>query len=95
VTRLQLIDLKARRMQALTVRSGPTESGNGTPTPPAPVGGEMIPIAKISVFLSSSWVLILLILILPVAFILYRKRDVTLKFLSPLVSRLFEYMQRL
>jgi hypothetical protein len=51
----------------------------------------MFPVDKISVFLSSSWILILLILILPVAFILYRKRDVTLKILSPLVSRLFDY----
>jgi hypothetical protein len=30
-------------------------------------------------------------LVLPIAFILYRKRDVTLKILTPLVSRLFEY----
>ncbi len=81
------MDLKAKRIQALTVKSGPTKSG----TAPAPVGGEMIPVDKLSVFLSSSWILILLILILPVAFILYRKRDVTLKFLSPLVSRLFDY----
>jgi hypothetical protein len=51
----------------------------------------MIPIDKISVFLSSSWILILLILVAPIAFILYRKRDVTLKFLNTLVSRLFEY----
>ena len=81
------MDLKAKRIQALTVKSGPTESGtNG-----APVGGEMFPVDKISVFLSSSWILILLILILPVAFILYRKRDVTLKIFSPLVSRLFDY----
>jgi hypothetical protein len=88
------MDLKARRVQALTVKSGPTKSGEPA-SPPAPVGGEMLPIDKISVFLSSSWLLILLILILPVAFILYRKRDVTLRFLSPLVSRLFEFTQRL
>ncbi|MGB6681556.1 MAG: hypothetical protein WBF08_09590 [Candidatus Bathyarchaeia archaeon] len=60
-----------------------------------PVGGAIIPINKLSVFLSSSWILLLLILMLPVAFILYRKRNATLKFLSPLVSRLFEYTQRL
>jgi hypothetical protein len=51
----------------------------------------MLPVDKISVFLSSSWILILLIMILPVVFILYRKRNVTLKILSPLVSRLFDY----
>ncbi|MFC1507364.1 hypothetical protein ACFLQ6_09900 [Thermoproteota archaeon] len=60
-----------------------------------PVGGTIIPIHKLSIFLSSSWILILLILMLPVAFILYRKRNATMKFLSPLVSRLFEYTQRL
>jgi len=78
--------LKARRIQALNVKSGPTESGDEVP-----VTGEMIPVDKLSVFLSSSWIFILLILVLPIAFILYRKRDVTLKILTPLVSLLFEY----
>jgi len=82
--------MKAERNQALTIKSGPTESGNGNGGYPT-VGGEMLPVDKISVFLSSSWLLILLILILPIAFILYRKRDVTLKLLSPMVSRLFDY----
>ena len=82
--------MNAKRSQALTLKSGPTESGNGNNGYPT-VGGEMIPVDKISVFLSSSWVLILLILILPVAFILYRKRDLTLKIFAPLVSRLFDY----
>ena len=81
--------MKAKRTQALTIKSGPTESG--TIMENTPVAGEIIPIDKISVFLSSSWILILLILMLPVVFILYRKRDMTLKFLSPLVSRLFDY----
>ena len=76
--------MKARRTQALVPKSGPTESGVDV----TPVGGEMLPVDKLSVFLSSSWILVLLILILPVAFILYRKRDVTMKFLSPLVSQL-------
>ena len=84
------MDLKAKQTQALTVKSGPTESGSGGYNG-GTVGGEMLPVDKISVFLSSSWILILLIMILPVAFILYRKRGVTLKFLSPLVSRLFDY----
>ncbi len=84
--------MKAKRIQALNVKSGPTESGEIMNGPP--VAGEIIPVDKISVFLSS-WILILLILMLPVAFILYRKRDLTLKFLSPLISRLFDYMQRI
>ncbi|OGD54195.1 hypothetical protein A3K80_07615 [Candidatus Bathyarchaeota archaeon RBG_13_38_9] len=78
--------MKARRIQALNITSGPTESGEQVP-----VAGELVPIDKLSVFLSSSWILILLILVLPIAFILYRKRDVTLKILTSLVSRLFEY----
>ena len=84
------MDLKARQTQALTVKSGPTESGIEST-----VAGELVPVDKLSVFLSSSWILILLILILPVAFILYRKRDVTLKILSPLISRVFEFTQLL
>lgn len=70
----------------MNIKSGPTESGEEVP-----VAGELVPIDKLSVFLSSSWILILLILVLPIAFILYRKRDVSLKILTPLVSRLFEY----
>ncbi|WP_455369605.1 hypothetical protein [[Eubacterium] cellulosolvens] len=83
--------MKARRTQALMVKSGPAESGIET----TPVGGEIVPADKISIFFSSSWILILLILVLPVAFILYRKRDATLKMLSPLISRFFEFTQRL
>jgi hypothetical protein len=88
-----VIIMKDTGTQALTVKSGPTESGFGDAS--SPVAGEMVPVDKISVFLSSSWLLILLILVLPVAFILYRKNNATLKLLSPLVSRLFEYTQRL
>ncbi|WP_455282471.1 hypothetical protein [[Eubacterium] cellulosolvens] len=84
--------MKACRPQAVMVKSGPTESGATARTT---VGGEIVPVDKLFVFLSSSWLLILLILIAPVAFIVYRKRDVTMKILSPLVSRLFEFTQPL
>ncbi len=87
-----MIELK-RQTQALTIKAGPTESG-GVPQDHV-VAGEMVAIDKISIFLSSSWLLILLILMLPVAFILYRKRSMTLKLLNPLISRLFEFTQRL
>ncbi|MEE9458344.1 MAG: hypothetical protein V3V84_01130 [Candidatus Bathyarchaeia archaeon] len=79
--------MKAGRIEALNVKSGPTESGDQS----TPVAGELVPIDKLSVFLSSSWILILLILVVPIAFILYKKRNVTLKILTPLVTRLFEY----
>jgi hypothetical protein len=84
------MDLKDRRVQALKFKIGPSTAGNI----PEPVGGEMVPVDKLSVFLSSSWILILLILIAPIAFILYKKRDATLKIFAPLVSRLFEFTQR-
>jgi hypothetical protein len=57
-----VIIMKATGTQALTVKSGPTESGFGDANGPT-VAGEMIPVDKISVFLSSSWLLILLVLI--------------------------------
>ena len=81
------MDLKARRPQALMVKSGPTQSGVDV----TPVGGEMVPVDKISVFLSSSWILIILILVLPVALILYRKCDMTLKIFGPLIAKFFEF----
>ncbi|MFC1507362.1 hypothetical protein ACFLQ6_09890 [Thermoproteota archaeon] len=86
------ITMKAKRTQALTLKSGPSPCGIEAPTP---VSGELIPVDKLSIFLSSSWILILLILVIPVAFILYRKRDVALKILNPLVSRTFELRQRI
>jgi hypothetical protein len=78
--------MKAKRIHALILKPGVTRGGG----PSTPVGGEMVPVDKLSVFLSSSWILILLILMLPIVFILYRKRDLALKLLNPLVSRLFD-----
>jgi len=75
--------LKMHRVDAVKVKSGPTESGIEV----TPVGGEMLPIDKLGVFSSSYGVLILILLILPVAFILYKKRDFALKIFTPLKSR--------
>jgi hypothetical protein len=66
--------LAKRNVDALILKSGPTESGATTSPPPGPVGGEVIPIDKISLFLSQYWFLIA-ILLLPVAYILYKKRS--------------------
>ncbi len=63
-----------RNVDALILKAGPTESGATTSPPPGPVGGEVIPIDKISLFLSQYWFLIA-ILLLPVAYVLYRKRS--------------------
>lgn len=75
--------LKMHQIDALKVKSGPTESGIDV----TPVGGEMVPIDKLGVFSSSYGILILILLILPVAFVLYKKRDLALKLFNPLISR--------
>ena len=75
--------LKMYRVDALKVKSGPTESGVEVP----PVGGEMLPIDKLGAFSSSYGVLILILLILPIAFVLYKKRGLALKLFTPLISR--------
>jgi len=81
-------------VEALSVKSGPTESGVPTTPPPShPVGGELLPVDKLSVFLSQFWLLMFLIFLLPVAFLLYKKRSVALKFFSPLLSRFFEFQR--
>jgi hypothetical protein len=66
--------LAKRNVDALILKAGPTESGATTSPPPGPVGGEVIPIDKISLFLSQYWFLIA-VLLLPVAYVLYKKRS--------------------
>lgn len=80
------------KVEGLSVKAGPTESGVGpspsptpSPTPnPTPVGGQIVPIDKFSVFLSQ-YGLLLLILLIPLAFVLYKKRS--------MVLRLFAHVQ--
>jgi len=83
---------KARRSGVFRIKAGPTESGEVPAQPPSyhPVGGEMLPIDKLSVFLSQYWLLILALILFPAALVLYKKRLVTLKFLTPLVFRMLE-----
>jgi len=59
--------MKKKRVDALTIKSGPTESGEVSV-----VGGEVISIDKLSLLLSRNWLLILLLL-LPLGFLLYKK----------------------
>jgi hypothetical protein len=87
---------KTRRSAVFTIKSGPTESGlaqqppSHPPSPYSPVGGEMLPVDKLSIFLSQYWLLIILLIIFPVALAHYRKRLITLKFLTPLVFRILD-----
>jgi hypothetical protein len=62
-----------KHVDALTIKSGPTESG-GTPNGGNRlVGGDVLSIDKLSLLLSQNWLLILLLL-LPLSFVLYKKR---------------------
>ena len=77
-----------RNVDALTIKAGPTESGQTTSPPPGPVGGEVIPIDKISLFLSQYWFLIA-ILLLPVAYVLYKKR----RMIPPWIMRAMHFFR--
>jgi hypothetical protein len=81
---------KTCRVEAFNLKPGPTQSGEvpmPVHAPSGPVGGEMLPVDKLSVFLSNYWMLVLLLLLLPAALILYKKRDIALKLLTPVLSR--------
>ena len=85
---------RARRSGVFTIKAGPTEGGAAEPPPSYhPVGGEMLPVDKLSVFLSQYWLLIVLLILFPAALVLYKKRVVTLKFLTPLVFRMLELVR--
>jgi hypothetical protein len=78
------------KREALTIKSGPAESGEVVTTtsrPPTPVGGEMLPVDKVSVFLSQYWLLIIVLLI-PLVLLFYLKRHVALKLLAPIIPKL-------
>jgi len=79
---------RRNRVQALSVKPGPVQSGAPPPpSPNVPVGGEMLPVDKLSVFLANYWVLVVLVLLLPIALVLYKKREMALNLLTPLLSR--------
>ncbi len=62
--------MKKKRVDALTIQSGPTISGAQNNF----VGGDVVSIDKLSLLLSNNWVLIILLL-LPLSFLLYKKRN--------------------
>jgi hypothetical protein len=74
-------------VDGLSFRAGPTQSGAViTPPPPTqyPVGGEVVGINTVSVFLSTYWPLIVL-LVVPLAFVFYKKRNAIPKWFVRLV----------
>ncbi len=79
--------MKKRHIDGLNIKPGPAVSGTFQ-QPVQPVGGEIIPINKLSLLLSQYWLLLIMLLI-PFAFLLYTKRGMALKLFSPMVSRLF------
>ncbi len=68
-----------RRIDGLSIKPGPTQSGTA-PTIVRSVGG-------VIQGADTLWAFILLLLVIPLAVILYGKRNVILKALSPLVAR--------
>ena len=69
------------------MKPGPTQSGT-IAQPPSPVGGEMFAADKLSVFMSNYWLAVIILLLLPLAVLFYKKRELALKLLKPLLLRL-------
>ena len=72
------------------MKPGPTQSGVPAHPPPAqpPVGGEMFAVDKLSVFMSNYWLAVILLLLLPLAVLFYKKRELTFRLFKPLLLRL-------
>ena len=82
--------MKNYNVEAFNIKSGPTESGDVAT--PITVGGEVLSVDKLSVFLSQYWLLLLLILI-PFSYILYRKRKSLPLVLYKLQTRLLRLIK--
>ena len=77
---IEIRGLMKRRVDGLGIKSGPTESGIGPRRTPGPVGGEIIPFDLLA-SLSKYWIL-LLILLLPLVLLMYKRREIALNLLS-------------
>ena len=75
-----------RKIDGLSCKAGPTHSGLMS-TPPPPVGGEMVDINMVSVFLSQYWPLIV-VLMVPLAYALFAKRNAFPKWFLRLMYQL-------
>ena len=72
------------RAEALIIKPGPTQSGEGGPVKllQQPVGGEVLQIDKMSLVLSQELLIILLIAIPVTLFLFYKRPGILLKLLS-------------
>jgi len=75
-----------KRVDALTITSGPTVSGVPSPNGKDFVGGDVLPIDKLALVLSQNWVLFLLFL-LPLSLLLYTNRRAVFPRLHRLLRR--------
>ncbi|MCP8305172.1 MAG: hypothetical protein H3Z50_06895 [archaeon] len=79
--------MRKRRVDALSLKPGPTESGIIIePEVPGPVGGELVPTDILPAFLSQYWILIIL-LFLPLGFLLYKRRNILFPWILRLLTR--------
>jgi hypothetical protein len=82
--------LVKRKVDGLNFKAGPTQSGAASPTPPPTVGGEIIDINTLAVLLSRYWLLILVLLV-PLALVLYKKRTAIPKWFLRMMYQLKGY----
>ena len=67
------MNVKRKRVDALVLKSGPTESGSTNGNSIRVVGGEVLSVDKLVVLISKFWPLVLLLV--PLGFLLYKKRS--------------------
>ena len=77
-----MLIFKKKHVEALSVKPGPTESGTVRPLHDV-VGGELLPVDKLSLFLSQYWILIVLMAV-PLGFLLLKRRSMFMRLLLKL-----------
>ncbi len=79
------------KVSAFSIKEGPTESGIPVPPPnnlhvtPSPVGGELFPFNLVQI-IPKQWIIIL-ILLLPAALVLYKKREVAMDLITRILFK--------
>jgi hypothetical protein len=89
-----VMTMAKRKVDGLSFKAGPTQSGliSSPPptTPPPTVGGEIIDVNTLAVLLSRYWLLILVLLI-PLALVFYKKRTAIPKWFIRLMYQIKGY----